>query len=553
MWITLAENAINRGYIGSYAGNPEDVDFGTYSSNATGKVHLTTGNIPRLTVSNTGNIGIGTASPNSSAALDINSTSKGLLAPRLTKLQRETIASPATGLLVFDLTYKMFFYFDGVSWVPLKPSSLEEIGQGPQVPADNTTGSQFGYSVSTDSLWSISGAPYQNTSVGAAYIYQYTGGEWTEFAKLVPDDLQQQNFGASVSINFPYAVVGAPAYNTLAGCVYVFFYNGSNWVQVNKFFRPSSAAIGDFFGYSVDIDGNNFVVGCPGADIAFTNDGCIFTYKFNGSAWVYSNAPATCGLVLNNYSNVGVAVAIAHNTIVAGAPGLLVGGGQSGAALTYKLIAGVWGCFGPLPSSLWGGVGVKRKGYGKSVDICYNPSSYFPLSIIVGAPDTDFEYTSAPVIPDIGCAEVFLGDENGVSSLSSNYGISSNVIKERDPSGAIKSDFKNAQGYKFGSSVSIYHYGNYVAYPGLNIQIAVGCPGKNNNTGSIEVFNFNNALDPVTGLATGYLFTPSFIRSYDYSAPSSLMGSSVNMFNLTTMIAGASGAGNNKGAVVFKF
>jgi len=40
------------------------------------------------------------SAPNSSAALDIKSDSKGLLIPRLTATQRSAIASPATGLLV---------------------------------------------------------------------------------------------------------------------------------------------------------------------------------------------------------------------------------------------------------------------------------------------------------------------------------------------------------------------------------------------------------------------------------------------------------------------
>src|SRR5688572_15822070 len=41
MWVTLAENGINRGYIGSYAGNAPDVELGTYSGSS-GSVHLTT-------------------------------------------------------------------------------------------------------------------------------------------------------------------------------------------------------------------------------------------------------------------------------------------------------------------------------------------------------------------------------------------------------------------------------------------------------------------------------------------------------------------------------
>jgi len=46
-------------------------------------------------------IGIGTTSPNASAALDISSTSKGLLFPRLTTIQRATIANPIAGMVIF--------------------------------------------------------------------------------------------------------------------------------------------------------------------------------------------------------------------------------------------------------------------------------------------------------------------------------------------------------------------------------------------------------------------------------------------------------------------
>ncbi len=62
-YITLAENGVNRGYLGSYSGADQDVELGTHTANPTGKVHLSTGNIPRLTASSNGFIGIGRQDP----------------------------------------------------------------------------------------------------------------------------------------------------------------------------------------------------------------------------------------------------------------------------------------------------------------------------------------------------------------------------------------------------------------------------------------------------------------------------------------------------------
>ncbi len=58
MYVIFTENNVYRGYIGSYAGNAEDVDFGTGAGNTTGKVHLTVQGVPKLTVEATGNVNI---------------------------------------------------------------------------------------------------------------------------------------------------------------------------------------------------------------------------------------------------------------------------------------------------------------------------------------------------------------------------------------------------------------------------------------------------------------------------------------------------------------
>ncbi len=64
------------------------------------------------------NVGIGTTTPNASALLDLVSTNKGFLAPRMTQAQRIAISSPAAGLIVFQTDNTPgYFYFDGSSWL----------------------------------------------------------------------------------------------------------------------------------------------------------------------------------------------------------------------------------------------------------------------------------------------------------------------------------------------------------------------------------------------------------------------------------------------------
>lgn len=65
-------------------------------------------------------VGIGTTTPDPSALLEIRSTNSGLLIPRLTQAQRDNIANPATGLLIYQLGIGSTFYFyDGTAWRPL--------------------------------------------------------------------------------------------------------------------------------------------------------------------------------------------------------------------------------------------------------------------------------------------------------------------------------------------------------------------------------------------------------------------------------------------------
>jgi hypothetical protein len=85
------------------------------------------------TYNTSGNVGIGTSSPSESALLDLTSTSKGLLPPRValtTKSGTTTIASPTTGLIVYntasagtggDAVTPGYYFFNGTIWTRMDP------------------------------------------------------------------------------------------------------------------------------------------------------------------------------------------------------------------------------------------------------------------------------------------------------------------------------------------------------------------------------------------------------------------------------------------------
>lgn len=82
-------------------------------------------------------MGIGTNTPDASSVLDISSTDKGVLVPRLTTQQRLNIPNPADGLLVYDSDAQCFFFYQGVSsaWASLCNNTGPVGPVGPPGPA----------------------------------------------------------------------------------------------------------------------------------------------------------------------------------------------------------------------------------------------------------------------------------------------------------------------------------------------------------------------------------------------------------------------------------
>jgi hypothetical protein len=77
-----------------------------------------------LTATTYAQIGINNENPDASAALDITSTTGGLLIPRMTETQRDAISPAATGLMIYQTDGTVgFYYYNGSSWAEVAATS----------------------------------------------------------------------------------------------------------------------------------------------------------------------------------------------------------------------------------------------------------------------------------------------------------------------------------------------------------------------------------------------------------------------------------------------
>lgn len=68
-------------------------------------------------------VGIGVVTPDSKAILDLTSTTKGFLLPRMTEVQRDAISSPTTGLEIYNTTTNKIDFYNGSSWAAIGSGS----------------------------------------------------------------------------------------------------------------------------------------------------------------------------------------------------------------------------------------------------------------------------------------------------------------------------------------------------------------------------------------------------------------------------------------------
>ncbi|HUU96596.1 MAG TPA: FG-GAP repeat protein [Phycisphaerae bacterium] len=211
-------------------------------------------------------------------------------------------------------------------------------------PEDHRPGTGFGRSPGVDGNRAVAGAPYDDIygpSTGSAYVFEYSGGVWSQAAKLLASDgSERDRFATSVAISGDYVVVGA-IYDG-AGSAYVFErQTDGTWAQVQKLVA-SDAQGGDEFGGSVAICGQVILVGARGDDDQGFSSGAayVFEHEADGCWSQAAKLHASDGRFLMNF---GYSVSVSGNLALIGAP---TADGQvdwSGAAYVFERTTdGTW-------------------------------------------------------------------------------------------------------------------------------------------------------------------------------------------------------------------
>lgn len=158
---------------------------------------------------------------------------------------------------------------------------------GAEVALYNGTAAITAYGDDEDSL----GANHVD-SAGSVYIFEFNGQNWVETQKVSASHREYHNmFGSSVDINDNFLVVGArrerdpPPSHSVYGAVYVFVKENGKWKELQRIVE-NDIVPSDYFGYSVYLDSAQFVVGNSiGVDLNNSNylntAGMPFFYEYD--------------------------------------------------------------------------------------------------------------------------------------------------------------------------------------------------------------------------------------------------------------------------------
>jgi hypothetical protein len=210
---------------------------------------------------------------------------------------------------------------------------------------DGTGEEWFGNAVAVDGTVSVVGAPWDagnGDSAGAAYVYRYDDGAWTEEAKLVASDgAADDRFGHAVAVHGDLVAVGACGDDDngdYSGAAYLYRFDGDSWVEESKVVASDGAPF-DYFGFSIAVHGDLLVVGARGPSDDGGRPGAAYMYRRDGSTWLEETKVSGSEASQDYF---GYTVAGADDLAVVGAIWDEEKGEKAGAAHVYRFDGSDW-------------------------------------------------------------------------------------------------------------------------------------------------------------------------------------------------------------------
>ena len=204
--------------------------------------------------------------------------------------------------------------------------------------SDGAAGDHYGWSASIVGDRAIVGAISDDdngASSGSAYIYDWDGTNWVETKLTASDGATNDYYGYSVSIDGNRAIIGAyldDDNGNNSGSVYIYDWDGSNWVETKLI--ASDGAANDNYGFSVSIEGDNVLVGAPYDDDNGSSSGSVYIYNWDGNNWIETKLTGSNAYFLSQF---GCSTAISGNHVIIGARGQdTTNGVGPGAAYIYE-------------------------------------------------------------------------------------------------------------------------------------------------------------------------------------------------------------------------
>ena len=200
----------------------------------------------------------------------------------------------------------------------------------------------FGFSVGLDADTAIIGAIRDDEAgndSGAAYVFVRNQFGWAPQAKLIGNNTEaEDNFGYAVDVDGDFAIVSSPK-NRGGGSAYIYKREGIEWKQKRNRIRirmiPIDPDGATAFGVSVDIKGGTAVIGATGGNVGKDVVGAAYIFTQNEPPFWNQHTKLVAG-DRSGGDQLGFAVAIGENEVIAGAPRHNAGGLSSGAAYIFE-------------------------------------------------------------------------------------------------------------------------------------------------------------------------------------------------------------------------